>query len=296
MMNSNVVISCAITGAGDTTGKSNLVPITPKQIADSAVEAAKAGASIVHCHVREPDGKPSRKVAYYKEVTDRIRDSGTDVIINLTCGMGGELTLDKKNPMKFDPAGTDLCTPEERIAHLESCLPEIATLDCGTLNFGDSDGMAVFPPSVLRQMAKLMKGLGIKPEMEVFDTGHLWFAKQLVEEGLIDGPPMFQVCLGIPWGAPADAASMKHFRDMMPQGAFWAGFGISRNQMPMVAQAVLLGGNVRVGLEDNIYLERGKLATNAQLVEKARKIIELLGATVTTPKEARQKLGLRARN
>lgn len=295
-MNTEVVISCALTGAGDTTGKSNLVPITPKQIADAGIEAAKAGASIVHCHVREADGKPSRKPAYYKEVCDRIRDSGVDVIINLTCGMGGELTLDPKNPMKFDPKGTDLASADERIEHLELCMPEIATLDCGTLNFGDTDGMAIFPPSVLRAMAKRMKELGVKPEMEVFELGHLWFAKQLVKEGLIGGTPMFQICLGIPWGAQADSTTMKAFVDQMPEGAFWAGFGISRMQMPMVAQAVLLGGNVRVGLEDNIYLERGKLATNAQLVEKAKRIIELLGAQVVTPKEARQKLGLRPSN
>ena len=295
-MNSEVVISCALTGAGDTTGKSNLVPITPKQIADAGIEAAKAGASIVHCHVREADGKPSRKPAYYKEVCDRIRDSGTDVIINLTCGMGGELTLDKKDPMKFDPKGTDLASADERIEHLELCMPEIATLDCGTLNFGDTDGMAIFPPSVLRQMAKRMKDLGVKPEMEVFELGHLWFAKQLVNEGLIEGTPMFQVCLGIPWGAPADSTTMKCFVDQMPEGAYWAGFGISRMQMPMVAQAVLLGGNVRVGLEDNIYLERGKLATNAQLVEKAKRIIELLGAQAVSPKQAREKLGLKPSN
>jgi uncharacterized protein (DUF849 family) len=295
-MNTDVVVSCALTGAGDTTGKSNLVPITPKQIAEAGIDAAKAGASIVHCHVREPDGKPSRNPKYYKEVCDRIRDSGVDVIINLTCGMGGELTLDRKDPMKFDPKGTDLASIEGRIEHLELCMPEIATLDCGTLNFGDADGMAIFPPSVLRGMAKRMKDMGVKPEMEVFELGHLWFAKQLVQEGLIEGTPMFQVCLGIPWGAQADATTMKAFRDQLPPGAYWAGFGISRMQMPMVAQAVLLGGNVRVGLEDNIYLERGKLATNAQLVEKAIRIIELLGARAVTPKEARGKLGLKPLN
>jgi uncharacterized protein (DUF849 family) len=285
-----------VTGAGDTTGKSPHVPISPKQIADAAVGAAKAGAAIVHCHVRDPDGKGSRKPKMFKEVCDRIRDSGTDVIINLTCGMGGELTLDKKDPMKFDPAGTDIASADERIEHLELCMPEIATLDCGTMNFGDTDGMAIFPPNVLRHMAKRMKALGVKPEMEVFDSGHLWFAKQLCAEGLVDAPPMFQICLGIPWGAPADSDSMKHMRDMLPAGAFWAGFGISRMQMPMVAQAVLLGGNVRVGLEDNLYLERGKLATNAQLVEKAVRIIELLGARAVTPAEARTKLGLRPSN
>jgi len=295
-MNNDVVISCALTGAGDTTGKSNLVPITPKQIADAGIEAAKAGAAIVHCHVREPSGKPSRKPAYYKEVCDRIRDSGVDVIINLTCGMGGELTLDKNDPMKFDPAGTDLASADERIEHLELCMPEIATLDCGTLNFGDGDGMAIFTPSVLRQMAKRMKELGVKPEMEVFELGHLWFAKQLVKEGLIPGTPMFQICLGIPWGAPADSNAMKAFVDQMPEGAYLAGFGISRMQMPMVAQAVLMGGNVRVGLEDNIYLERGKLATNAQLVEKAVRIIDMLGAHHVSPKEARGKLGLKPTN
>ncbi len=295
-MNHEVVISCALTGAGDSTGRSPHVPITPKQVADAGIAAAKAGAAIVHCHVREPDGKPSRKPKLYKEVCDRIRDSGTDVIINLTCGMGGELTLKRDKPMEFEPSATDLGTAEERIEHLELCMPEIATLDCGSMNFGDTDGMAIMPPSVLRHMAKRMKAIGVKPEMEVFDTGHLWFAKQLCAEGLVADPPMFQLCLGIPWGAPADSDSMKHMRDMLPKNAFWAGFGISRMQMPMVAQAVLLGGNVRVGLEDNLYLERGKLATNAQLVEKAVRIIELLGARPVTPAEARAKLGLRPSN
>jgi len=294
-MNQEVIVTCAVTGAGDTVGKHPAIPVTPQQIADAAIEAAKAGAAIAHMHVRDPGtGKGSRKTEYYREVVKRVRDSGTDIIINLTAGMGGDLEIDDQDPRKAGP-GTDLVNALERLVHVEELLPEICTLDCGTLNFGDGNMIYVSTPNQLRAGAKRIRELGVKPELEVFDTGHLWFAKRMHEEGLLEEPPMFQLCLGIPWGAPADTNAMKGMRDMLPAGAVWAGFGIGRMQMPMVAQAVLLGGNVRVGLEDNIWLDRGVHASNASLVQRAVEIVRLMGARTLTPAEARKKLGLRAR-
>ena len=295
-MNTEVIVTCAVTGAGDTVGKHPAIPVTPKQIADAAIEAAKAGAAIAHIHVRDPKtGKGSRDPALYREVVERVRGSDTDIVINLTAGMGGDFVVRDDEPSKAGP-GTDMVGPLERLVHVEELLPEMCTLDCGTLNFGDGNLIYISTPKYLREGAKRIRELGVKPELEVFDTGHLWFAKQMIKEGLLTDPPMFQICLGIPWGAPADTASMKNMVDMLPPGANWAGFGISRMQMPMVAQAVLLGGNVRVGLEDNMYLEKGVFASNGQLVERAIKIVQLLGARVLTPAEARQKLGLRSRN
>ncbi|MEE2981571.1 MAG: 3-keto-5-aminohexanoate cleavage protein [Pseudomonadota bacterium] len=293
-MNTEVIVSCAITGAGDTADKHPDLPVTPEQIADSAIAAAKAGAAIAHCHVRDPATKQgSRDTALYSEVVDRIRDSGTDVIINLTAGMGGDYMVDEDNPSVPGP-GSDLITAEERLVHVEELLPEMCTLDCGSLNFGEA--VYVSTPDTLRFMAKRVQELGVKPELEVFDMGHLRFANQMVDEELFDDPPLYQICLGIPWGAPATTDAMKAMRDMLPDNAQWAGFGISRMEMPMVAQAVLLGGHVRVGLEDNLYLERGVLASNDQLVSKAIDIIELMGARAVTPAEAREKLNLRPRN
>ncbi|MEE8499853.1 MAG: 3-keto-5-aminohexanoate cleavage protein [Kiloniellales bacterium] len=293
-MNREVIVTCAVTGAGDTVDKHPAMPVTPEQIAQAAIEAAQAGAAIAHCHVREPDsGAPSRRTELYAEVVERIRDSGTDVIINLTAGMGGDFYPSEEDPATGGP-GTDMVGPDERLVHVEELRPEICSLDCGTLNFGDS--VYVSTPGYLRVMADKIKALGVKPELECFDTGHVRLAKALIDEGLVEAPPMFQICLGIPWGAAADTAAMKIMVDMLPEGAIWAGFGISAMEMPMVAQAVLLGGHVRVGLEDNLYLERGVFASNAQLVEKAVKILELMGARVLTPGEARQKLGLKSRN
>jgi uncharacterized protein (DUF849 family) len=284
-MNHDVIITCALTGAGDTTAKSPHVPVTPKQIAAAAVEAAKAGATVVHCHVRNPDtGKFSRDVALYREVMERIREADVDIIVNLTAGMGGDLEIGAgENPMEFGP-NTDLVGPLTRLAHVEELLPEICTLDCGTLNFGDGDTIYVSTPAQLRAGAKRIQELG----------GHLWFAKQMIKEGLLDDP-LFQLCLGIPWGAPADTTTMKAMVDNLPANAVWAGFGIGRMQMPMAAQAVLLGGNVRVGLEDNIWLDKGVLATNGQLVERASEILSRLGARVLTPAEGRAKMGLTQR-
>ena len=293
-MNREVIVTCAVTGAGDTVDKHPAMPVTPEQIAQAAIEAAQAGAAIAHCHVREPDsGAPSRRTELYAEVVERIRDSGTDVVINLTAGMGGDFYPSEEDPATGGP-GTDMVGPDERLVHVEELRPEICSLDCGTLNFGDS--VYVSTPGYLRVMADKIKALGVKPELECFDTGHVRLAKALIDEGLVEAPPMFQICLGIPWGAAADTAAMKIMVDMLPEGAIWAGFGISAMEMPMVAQAVLLGGHVRVGLEDNLYLERGVFASNAQLVEKAVKILELMGARVLTPGEARQKLGLKSRN
>ncbi|NNE21604.1 MAG: 3-keto-5-aminohexanoate cleavage protein [Rhizobiales bacterium] len=292
-MNYEVVVTCAVTGAGDTTGKHPGVPVTPKQVADAAIEAAKAGAAVAHCHVRDPEtGQGSRDPELFKEVVDRIRSADTDVVINLTAGMGGDWVPDEANPAMPGP-GTDMIGPAERLAHVEMLKPEICSLDCGTLNFGNGNEIYISTPPYLREMARLVQSWGVKPELEVFELGHIRFAKQLIAEGLIDAPPMFQICLGIPWGADQDVDTMKVMKDQLPDGASWASFGISRMQMPMAAVATVMGGNVRVGLEDNIYLDRGVLATNGQLVERAVEIIERLGARAVTPAEARSKLGLR---
>ncbi len=292
-MNYDVVVTCAVTGAGDTTGKSPHVPVTPKDIAAAAIEAAKAGAAIAHIHVRDPEtGKGSRDPKLFKEVVDRVRDSGTDVVINLTAGMGGDWVPSDEDPAMPGP-GTDMISAEERLAHVHECLPEICSLDCGTLNFGNGNEIYISTPPMLRRMAALTKEWGVKPELEVFELGHIRFATQMIHEGLIAEPPMFQICLGIPWGADQSVDTMKAMKDHLPQGANWAGFGISRMQMPMAATAVAMGGNVRVGLEDNIYLDRGVLATNGQLVTRAIEILERMGARALNPQEARNKLRLR---
>ncbi len=292
-MNNEVIITCAVTGAGDTVGRHSGVPVTPKQVAEAAIEAAKAGAAVAHVHVRDPEtGKGSRDPALFREAVERIRDSGVDVVLNLTAGMGGDWVPSEDDPSLPGP-GTDMIGPDERLVHVEALRPEICSLDCGTLNFGNGNEIYISTPPYLRAMAERVKSWGVKPELEVFDLGHVRFARQMIDEGLIEAPPLFQICLGIPWGAPADTDTMKALRDALPPGAEWAGFGISRMEMPMVAQAVLLGGNARVGLEDNLYLERGVLATNGQLVERAVEIIERLGARVLGPQEARDKLGLR---
>ncbi len=294
-MNPNVIITCALTGAGDTVGKHPAIPVTPTQIAAAAVEAAKAGATVVHCHVRNPEnGKFSRDPALYAEVMDRIRDSGVDVIVNLTAGMGGDLEIGAgENPTHFGP-NTDLIGPMARLIHVEQLLPEICTLDCGTLNFGDGDTIYVSTPMALRAGAQRITELGVKAELEIFDTGHLWFAKQMIKEGLLENP-LFQLCLGIPWGAPADTTTMKAMVDNLPPGAVWSAFGIGRSQMPMLAQSVILGGNVRVGLEDNLWLDKGVPASNGSLTERAVEIITRLGGKVMTPAEGRVAMGLKKR-
>jgi len=291
-MNYDVVLTCAVTGAGDTVGKSPHVLVTPKAIAESAIEAAQAGASVVHLHARDPEtGQGSRDPKLFKEIVDRVRDSDTDVVINMTAGMGGDWVPDPRNPA-MPGAGTDMIGPEERLAHIKECLPDICSLDCGTLNFSDTDMIYISTPPTLRRMASLVQEWGVKPELEVFDLGHIRFAKAMIDEGLIDAPPMFQLCLGIPWGADQTVETIAAMKAQLPPGASWASFGIGRGQMPMAA-AVALGGNIRVGLEDNIYLERGVMATNAQLVTRAREITERMGGRLLTPQETRNKLQLR---
>lgn len=292
-MNFDVVVTCAVTGAGDTTGKNPHVPVTPKEIADSAIAAAKAGAAVAHIHVRDLETKQgSRDPKLFKEVVDCVRDSDTDVVINLTAGMGGDWVPSAEDPALPGP-GTDMISAEERLLHIGECQPEICSLDCGTLNFGDGDNIYISTPPTLRKMAEMVKEWGVKPELEVFELGHIRFANQMIKEGLIADPPMFQICLGIPWGADQSVDTMKVMKDHLPQDASWASFGISRMQMPMAAAAVAMGGNVRVGLEDNIFLDRGVPARNEDLVTRVIEIIERMGGRAVTPQEARNKLKLR---
>lgn len=293
-MQSKVIITCAVTGSGDTVGKHPSIPVTPQQIADSALEAAAAGATIVHCHVRNvKTGKGTRDVDLYRDVMEKIRAKNKDIIINFTAGMGGDLDVGPgEEPMKWGP-GTDLVGPQTRYLHIKELRPEICTIDCGTMNFGDSNNVMIQTPLQLREQAKLIQSYGVKAEMEVFDSGHLWFASKMCEEGLIDDLPLFQMCLGIPWGAPYNTETMAYMKSQLPKNAIWAAFGIGRNEFPAVAQAVLLGGHVRVGLEDNLYLDKGVFASNGTLVERAVKIIEILGTKVATPDEGRKILGLK---
>jgi len=290
-VNPKVIISCAVTGAGDTVGKHPAIPVTPRQIADSALEAHEAGAAIVHLHVRDPaTGKAARDPELYRETVGLIRASRADVVINLTAGMGGDFFFNPADPFRAGP-GADLADAGERVAHVEELRPEICTLDCGSLNFGEGAFLAT--AGLLREMARRIQAIGVKPEIECFELGHVWLAKQLIAEGLIDPPPMFQLCLGIPWGAEATTESMLAMRAHLPPGANWAGFAIGRMQMPFVAQAALLGGHVRVGLEDNLWLDRGVPASNGALVKRAREILERMGAEVAGAAEARATLGLR---
>ena len=292
-MNNEVIVTCAVTGAGDTLGKHPEVPVTPEQISNAAIAAAKAGASVAHIHVRDPEtGLGSRDVNLFKEVVERIRDSETDVVINLTAGMGGDWVPSEENPSMPGP-GTDMIGPEERLAHVKEIHPEICSLDCGTMNFGNGNEIYISPPGYLREMASMIQEWGVKPELEVFELGQIRFAKQMIKEGLINEPPMFQICLGIPWGAEQTVDSMKVMKDELPTNASWASFGIGRMQMPMAAVAVAMGGNVRVGLEDNLYLEKGVLASNDQLVTRVIEIIQRMGSRVLSPKETRDKLKLK---
>lgn len=293
-MNRETFITCAVTGSGATQDRSPHVPRSPKQIADSAIAAAKAGAAVVHCHVRDPEtGAPSRKLAYYREVTDRIREADVDVVLNLTAGMGGDIVFgNTEAPFPLNAGATDMVGATERMAHIAECLPEICTLDCGTMNFAEADYVMTNTPGMLRAMGGMMTALGVKPEIEAFDTGHLWFAKELVREGTLASPALVQLCMGVPWGAPNDLNTFMAMVNNVPTDWTWSAFSLGRDQMPYVGAAVLAGGNVRVGLEDNLWLGKGQLATNAQLVERAATIIENLGARVIGPAEVRAKLGL----
>jgi len=293
-MNRNVFITCAVTGSGATQDKSPHVPRSPQQIADSAIEAAKAGAAVVHCHVRDPEsGAPRRDVALYREVTDRIRDASVDVVLNLTAGVGGDMVFgDVEKPLPV-AEGTDMAGATERVAHIAACLPEICTLDCGTMNFAESDYVMTNTPGMLRAMGRMMTTLGVKPEIEAFDTGHLWFAKQLVEEGVLEADALVQLCMGVSWGAPDDLNTFMAMVNNIPADWYWSAFALGRHELPYVAASVLAGGNVRVGLEDNLMLAKGQWATNAQLVERAVNIIENMGASVMSAAEVRKMLKLR---
>ncbi|MEM8731933.1 MAG: 3-keto-5-aminohexanoate cleavage protein [Pseudomonadota bacterium] len=292
-MNREVFITCAVTGSGGTQDRSPHVPRAPAQIAASAIDAAKAGAAIVHCHVREPGtGAPARDLALYREVTDRIRAADVDVILNLTAGMGGDMVFGGTEAPLPTIAGTDMIGASERVAHVADCLPEICTLDCGTMNFAEADYVMTNTPGMLQAMGGMMTDLGVMPEIEAFDTGHLWYAKQLVADGVLTSPALVQLCMGVPWGAPDDLNTFMAMVNNVPSDWTFSAFGLGRNQMPYVAASVLAGGHVRVGLEDNLFLDKGVLATNAQLVERAVTIVENLGARVIGPAAVRDKLGL----
>ena len=296
-MNRTVFITCAVTGSGATQDKSPHVPRSPEAIANSAIEAAKAGAAVVHCHVRDPKtGAPSRDPKLYRELTDRIRSADVDVILNLTAGMGGDMVFGSTEaPLPLNIAATDMVGATERLVHIAECLPEICTLDCGTMNFAEADYVMTNTPGMLRAMGKMMTDLGVKPEIEAFDTGHLWFAKQLVNEGILTSPALVQLCMGVPWGAPNDLNTFMAMVNNIPPDWSWSAFSLGRDQMPYVAASVLAGGNIRVGLEDNLFLEKGVLATNAQLVERAASIVTNLGGRLLGPQEVREQLGLTKR-
>ncbi len=292
-----VFVTCAVTGAGDTTGRSTRVPVTPRQIADACLEAAEAGAAVVHIHVRDPEtGKAARRVDLYEEVVQHIRDAGTDMVLNLTAGMGGDLTLgDPESPLPPAAQGTDMAGATERLAHVASIRPEICTLDCGTMNFGEGDYVMVNTPAMLLAMAKGMQALGVRPEIEAFDTGHILLAKWLRSQGVLDDPVMIQLCMGIPWGAPDDIPTFWAMRQAVPEDWIASAFSIGRSQLPYVGLAVAGGCHVRVGLEDNIWLAKGQLATNGDLVAQARRVIEGTGARLLSPAEVRGTLKLTKR-
>lgn len=289
-MNYEVVLTCAVTGGGDSHLKHPNVPASPEEIAKAAIDAAKAGAAVAHIHVRNPETKdPCREIHLYEETAKLIRESDVDVILNITTGMGGDLVPDEENPAIGGP-GTDMATPAERVAHIERIKPEICTLDCGSFNYKATAYVATY--EMLRESARRITAAGVRAELEVFDLGHIWQAKDLIKEGLLDENSLFQFCMGIPYGAEGTTQNLVAMHAALPQGAQWGAFGIGRQEMQMVAQSVIMGGNARVGLEDNIYLGKGQFATNEQLVERAVEIIERLGAKVLTPAEARKKLKL----
>lgn len=292
--NREVFITCAVTGAGDTTGRSDKVPVTPRQIADECIAAANAGAAIAHIHVRDPKtGKGSRDITLYTEVVEHIKASGVDMVLNLTAGMGGDLTLGSvEQPMPPSADGTDMAGATERLEHVAKLRPEICTLDCGTMNFGEGDYVMTNTPAMLKAMAAQIQALGVRPEVEIFDTGHLLLAKWLYDQGLLDDPVMVQLCMGIPWGAPDDIGTFLALTNNLPSNWTFSAFSIGRNQMPYAAMAMLAGGNIRVGLEDNIWLDKGVLATNGPLVERAVKVAEGMGARILGPQEVRERMKL----
>ncbi|GBQ26165.1 3-keto-5-aminohexanoate cleavage protein [Gluconacetobacter azotocaptans] len=293
-MTSKLFITCAVTGSGDTASRHPDLPITPKQIADAAIAAARAGAAIAHIHVRDPrTGAAARDIALYREVVERIRESDTDVVINLTAGMGGDLVLQSgETPLPPVAGATDLVGPTERLAHIAELLPEICTLDCGSMNFALGDYIMVNTPSQLRAMAAQVQALGVRPELEVFDTGHLVFVKDLLKEGLLDAPLMIQLCMGVPYGAPDDVLTLLSMVNRLPPGTIYSAFSLGRHQLPYVGLAPMIGHNIRVGLEDNLYLSRGQFASNADLVARAVTTLEAMNVAIMTPQEVRTHLKL----
>ncbi len=296
-MNREVFITCAVTGSGGTQDRSPHVPRSPEQIANSAIDAAKAGAAVVHCHVRDPEtGVPSRRLDLYREVTDRIREAEVDVVLNLTAGMGGDMVFGSpEKPLPLNADGTDMIGAAERVEHVKQCRPEICTLDCGTMNFAEADYVMTNTPGMLQAMGRMMTAMGVKPEIEAFDTGHLWYAKQLVADGVLEPDALVQLCMGVPWGAPDDLNTFMAMVNNVPDTWTFSAFSLGRNQMAYAAASVLAGGNVRVGLEDNLWLDKGVLATNAQLVERAATVVSNMGARVIGPEEVREKLRLTKR-
>ena len=294
-MREEAFITCAVTGSGDTVAKSEKVPVLPRDIAAAVVEAASAGAAVAHIHVRDPEtGAPSRDSGLFREVVETVRSSGIDIILNLTAGMGGDLTLGPvESPLPPRTAGTDMAGASARLTHVRDLLPEIATLDCGTMNFGSGDYVMTNTPAMITEMALQMRRLGVRPEVEIFDTGHLSFAKHLVAQGVLEAPVLIQLCMGIPWGAPDDLGTLMAMVNAVPPGWVFSAFSIGRHQFPYVAAAVLAGGNVRVGLEDNIYLSKGTKATNGDLVERAATILSAMNVRILGPAEVRENLSLR---
>jgi uncharacterized protein (DUF849 family) len=289
-MKDEVILTCAVTGSADVKNKHPGLPVTPEEIAAAAVEAAEAGAAIAHIHVRDPQtGIPCRDLELYKETARLIRASGTDVILNITTGMGGDWVPSPKDPAVAGP-GSDMISPAERVRHIEAIKPEICTLDCGSFNYSATAYIATM--DMLRESARRIQEAGVRPEIEAFELGHIWQAKQLMKENLLDRKALFQLCMGIPYGAEGTTRNVVTMFDALPPGVSWGAFGIGRQEMPMVAQSVIMGGNARVGLEDNLYLERGVLATNSQLVVCAKEIIERLGSRLATVADARKILDL----
>ena len=295
--NREVFITCAVTGSGDTAGRSDKVPVTPREIADAAIEAAEAGAAVAHIHVRDPDtGAPARDLALYAEVVDYIKQAKVDVVLNLTAGMGGDLVIGSaQQPLPLNPVSTDMIGASERLEHVAALLPEICTLDCGTMNFGEGDYIMTNTPSMLKAMAQQIQSLGVRPEIEVFDSGHLELAKWLKDQGLIDDPVVVQLCMGIAWGAPDDIATLNALVQNLPDDWVFSAFSIGRNQLPYVALAMLSGGNIRVGLEDNLWLAKGRLASNGDLVARAVAIATSMGYSIMGPQQVREKLKLQKR-
>lgn len=292
-LNRDVFITCAVTGAGGGPEKNPHVPVTPEQIANDVLAVAEAGAAIAHIHVRDPQTSEGvRDTALYAEVIERVRAKNTDIILNTTAGMGGDLVVGRADP-RVAETGTDLVNQRERLVHVDALRPDICTLDCGSYNVGEGNLVYISTTEQIRNGAALIREYGVKPELEVFDLGHLDFVCKLIREGAFNGPVMIQFCLGVGFGAPATPAAMKLMVDTV-QGldVVWSAFGVAQMQLPMVAQAALLGGNVRVGLEDNIWLARGVPATNVGLVTRARTIIEAMGGAIMGTDATRQKLGL----